>query len=342
MDDGIAFWPQKGFKIKDAGIRKMVMDDAKEMGEEIGVKVTSEKDFLALSKYKDDYPHLYPGQLEMTKKILLPKPKVKTAPSEKQLSTLYKKATATNPDIKRLDKSIKMQEKKIEKLTKETVTIDFVTNPSLRPKWLGKIEELKELQSLKWMYEKEKIRLTSKIFNKGILPDKKGKASVFISASKAMTTKFKNKIENIEKMYHKDVLDQMPTLRLQIEKRGTRAYYRDSSKEMVLATSDDSGVLVHEFSHGVEYNVPGVYEKIIKFRNKRTKGESLTEIYKGSGEYGYKDEFFNHYCGKVYRGRGATEVLSCGIEKMYSRPVEFYKEDPEYFKLILDIMWGKL
>jgi hypothetical protein len=56
---------------------------------------------------------------------------------------------------------------------------------------------------------------------------------------------------------------------------------------------------------------------------------------------GWKDEFFDHYCGKYYKD-GATEIISMGLEKMYKDPIAFLDKDPEYFEFIVKVMWGDL
>ena len=59
----------------------------------------------------------------------------------------------------------------------------------------------------------------------------------------------------------------------------------------------------------------------------------------------FKDEFFDHYCGKSYGGfldYGNTEIISMGLEQMVRKPYTFFKQDPDYFNFILKVMWGDL
>ncbi len=66
------------------------------------------------------------------------------------------------------------------------------------------------------------------------------------------------------------------------------------------------------------------------------------------GEKGRKDNFDkafpdpaeHYYIGKNYNN--ASEVLSMGLQKMYRDPINFAKQDPEYFKFVLGICDGSL
>ena len=64
-------------------------------------------------------------------------------------------------------------------------------------------------------------------------------------------------------------------------------------------------------------------------------------------EVGWDDQFHKamllnpRYVGKYYASQD-TEVLSMGVEKLLTDPVHFAKEDPEYFKLVVGILSGRL
>ncbi|MFK5284144.1 hypothetical protein ACI3PL_31645, partial [Lacticaseibacillus paracasei] len=65
-----------------------------------------------------------------------------------------------------------------------------------------------------------------------------------------------------------------------------------------------------------------------------------------AGEYGRQDKFSrafgNHswYVGKHYSGE--TEVISMGLERLYSDPAGFALQDPEYFRFVAGVANGKL
>lgn len=129
---------------------------------------------------------------------------------------------------------------------------------------------------------------------------------------------------------------------------------------------------IHEWGHHYEYNLSQVgYEEVRSFIDARVRNNPLEEIYFGSGENGYKDDFEKahaavygagnraatkgHYTGKVYPeaprfNKGGTpgalrrpsEVISMGMELMYADPASFYAADPEWFNLIDGVLSGRI
>ncbi len=125
------------------------------------------------------------------------------------------------------------------------------------------------------------------------------------------------------------------------EAAGTRAYAR--GMEVHIARSDKADVIVHEVSHVMHLQNQKVLDMTDIFFKKRIQGEKLTEIYRNSGEMGYKDKFFEHYCGKEYNFKHTgIEILSMGIQQMYNNPAKFYATDPEYFTFCYSIMRGMI
>lgn len=55
-----------------------------------------------------------------------------------------------------------------------------------------------------------------------------------------------------------------------------------------------------------------------------------------------KDNFKDPYCGKDYidrRGkRVATEILSMGVQMLFTDPVGFAKDDREYFDFVVGVL----
>lgn len=186
----------------------------------------------------------------------------------------------------------------------------------------------------------KRLKMETEDFLDHIRPPKGGKidwtperqGSRLISKNKAT---YDTIIKNAEDMLHPDVLDKIPQHRISV-KTGDRAYH--SGREIHLG-GPSPVTFVHEFGHAVETYYPGVYDKALAFRNARTQGEKKTQITRG--EWGYQDKFFRHYCGRVYSFR-ATEIVSMGLQNVFDDPVGFYKSDPEYFRIILEIMWGEI
>jgi hypothetical protein len=122
-----------------------------------------------------------------------------------------------------------------------------------------------------------------------------------------------------------------------------------------LATHNDASVVVHEWGHAIENNVPGAQKAAQEFLRHRVGDEPLTKLHEqfpGSGfkayETGRKDQFDRafpehsaYYVGKEY-AMGDTEIISMGLEALHRDPVGFCHKDPEYAKFILGVMSGSL
>lgn len=103
---------------------------------------------------------------------------------------------------------------------------------------------------------------------------------------------------------------------------------------------------IHEYGHVIESCNKKVHEVLIKFLKLRMAGEKEKKLSEWTGNSSYeeheratKDHFPDVYCGKNYGG-SSTELLSMGLQYMYSDPSKFLYQDPEYFQLIYDIMQG--
>jgi len=111
--------------------------------------------------------------------------------------------------------------------------------------------------------------------------------------------------------------------------------------------------VIHEYGHYLEQNAKTtdgqrLSKPINAFLKARTAGERevyLTDV--GDGhmygvtEMSKPDKFITPYTGKQYP-RGATEVLSTGLQALYQRPVEFARSDQEHFLLTLLAAKGQL
>jgi len=166
-------------------------------------------------------------------------------------------------------------------------------------------------------------------------------------------------------------------LKVKIRKRGRgRSYYDPGSKAVLLEKSVNPGVVAHELTHGLEAADPDLHKRAVDFLVKRNTGgkiERLKERFPGSKyepqEISVDDDWKNPYSGKIYVGKFKsdarafankvsgkdfdisqfpeliediqhTEVLSMGIEKLYNDPVRFAKEEPEYFKFMINTAKG--
>lgn len=125
----------------------------------------------------------------------------------------------------------------------------------------------------------------------------------------------------------------------------------------------EAAVIVHEFGHVMEAESGAHFQAAVNFLSRRTGfKESDTNIAQsakplsaltGQGysksERALEDRLKNPYTAKVYeasgpgsyKGLGATEVTSMGLERMYRDPVEFAREDPDHFRFTLEQMSRK-
>lgn len=135
-----------------------------------------------------------------------------------------------------------------------------------------------------------------------------------------------------------------------------RAYYgRGSAVHGSRSTTVDTWA--HELGHAVE-ELGEIHELAKGFLHSRCQGESptsLRKLFKGSGyradEYGREDKWqwmatlkgnasSSWYVGKHYDE--FTEVISMGVEILYTDPVGFATADPEYFRFIIGVLHGDL
>lgn len=163
---------------------------------------------------------------------------------------------------------------------------------------------------------------------------------------KAMTSKtgeateFYKSVLN-RKSYGKDTVTDFG---VQYERK-QRAYYQSWTKSVHVSSSSKVSTYVHEIGHHLEYYGSEWYRRSKAFLRRRTAGESpvkLKEIYRNYGydahEITRADKFKDAYTGKVYND--ATEVLSMGLESLYSNPLKFAKEDPDFFRFIVSLLKG--
>jgi hypothetical protein len=109
---------------------------------------------------------------------------------------------------------------------------------------------------------------------------------------------------------------------------------------------------VHELGHVIEFTKPRVAEYARSFVEYRCAGEAPTKLATVSpganfadSEVGRRDQFHKvfgeghaaYYVGKQYAS-GDTEVVSMGMEKLYSDPAGFAEKDPEYFAFMVHVL----
>lgn len=128
---------------------------------------------------------------------------------------------------------------------------------------------------------------------------------------------------------------------------GQRAGYNNNGATIRVTVSDGANSIVHELGHYFEYRVPGAFEKVTEFYNRRTAGQPTQAMITLMPGAGYKfgeltrpDSFMHPYMGKQYED-GHGEILSMGIEMLYKDPGGFAAKDPEYFNFVLGLLHGE-
>lgn len=142
----------------------------------------------------------------------------------------------------------------------------------------------------------------------------------------------------------------------------TRGYYSTEKSTIALSGRFESkeaveidqinGVALHELTHSMEHGswkgleTPSKDRRTIRTLGslqrdfKRDRAEKskdpedgkLTEIYSGSGEMGYRDNFVSHYSGKSYGGSEHHEILTMGVESIFHARNKAVTEDDEDYR----------
>jgi hypothetical protein len=123
-----------------------------------------------------------------------------------------------------------------------------------------------------------------------------------------------------------------------------------------LAPTSGEATAVHELGHELEARIPGAHRAAKAFLEMRTAGQAIrkfNEVFPGAGyegwEAGRDDEFGKAfdpmqawYTGKDYGGRPFTEILSMGMEQLFSNPLGFARADSEFATFILGVLGGQI
>lgn len=109
---------------------------------------------------------------------------------------------------------------------------------------------------------------------------------------------------------------------------------------------------IHELGHALEHNVPGLHAKVEAFYKSRTKGEVLKASAKGYpytddkwGLMGKRGAYAGRWYGPAKAGAEAanykmtsSEIVSMGLEHLFTDPLKFAQTDPEYFDFIMSLL----
>lgn len=139
-----------------------------------------------------------------------------------------------------------------------------------------------------------------------------------------------------------------------------RAQYEPVGHRAMLYANSGTGVHVHEIMHGIEVKEPGLLSSSVAYRNGRARSltqRRLNQLLPGTN---YRDdevvlpmdaawpmhERSHAYAAKVYANSVgfdySTEIMSVGVEKLYSDPVGFIRRDRDFARYVLRALRGDL
>jgi hypothetical protein len=103
---------------------------------------------------------------------------------------------------------------------------------------------------------------------------------------------------------------------------------------------------IHELMHDLENRWPEVSRKTKAFldmrasRNLTNRRTPRISKLRGGGK-AFEDEWSSlggsNYTGRIYPDY-ATEILTMGMERMVQNPALFARQDPEFFKFIIEVV----
>lgn len=144
---------------------------------------------------------------------------------------------------------------------------------------------------------------------------------------------------------------------------GNYRAYASGGEVTLYPLVNDPTTIYHEMGHVFENNNQDVQDYADAFRRYRSAGEPprlLREITGndsyGDEEFAQADRWLNPYAGKLYAGNNVqqaihpnnwydpsvpTEVLSMGVENLYTDPMYFWQRDPEHFLFTVTALSGR-
>lgn len=163
----------------------------------------------------------------------------------------------------------------------------------------------------------------------------------------------------ISRFVSPDLVRSMKAFKVETIPDGGRANYSPAEHSIRISRHTSKSVAAHELMHGVEILNKDVLRGAAEFLARRGSGQAPQMLRRLTGNSGYQsseialeDDWVRRggsvYAGKVYSfgAKGsvdaskiwATEVLTMGIERLLAQPVEFYRDDPDWFMLLITLL----
>lgn len=251
-----------------------------------------------------------------------------------------------------LEKSHEYERTMLDKLTDEKKLLNKEMNEKwlLRPQWKDEKaydiwnKEYMELLKKMGKNTEQKAALRNIIKNdlqEKVILNKEGftiKATMNPNFTQSAHNNVNKALGQLSQMVDEKLLGKNPEVFVTYLPEKGRAY--QEGYKIAITNLESKKVIVHEMGHYIELNSPGVHAKVQAFYDMRTAGEKAKWLGRGyrPDEMFKKDKFIDNYMGKVYKG--ATEVLSMGLEYIYNDPMKLMTKDPGMFDFIIDIIRG--
>jgi len=279
--------------------------------------------------------------------------------NKRDLSVLYDYDNPSRLSVERLMKAVDKPSEELvlvdQKIAEEQKVFDSIVDRRRTPEQMEatKQELADSAQRLQLLRARRKELAESKFDEFLALPtDKRVKRTytVYEPGSLKFKTLGKNAAEQGQKFIDKIVPDEVVSKYMtpMVSPTTGRGYYKSSGRILGLGVEDSPHTYVHEYGHLLEDSNAETRRLAQRFLARRTKGEvpqSLRSIYSDRGyrsdEMARRDKFMSAYMGKEYT-HDSTEIISMGLEYMYSKPLEFARRDPEMFEFILAVARGDM
>ena len=244
-------------------------------------------------------------------------PRITMNPKEirKKFSEIRQESQEKLLDMKRTIQDLKFQYKRTRSAEKSLEVLD-------------RIEGIEKQRNALLQAERQKMHKLLEVENPVDFVVKGGKKSD------------KKVINFISKWINGDRID-VKTIDILRDPKVTRSYFDEG--RIVLGKKVGDEDVVHEFGHWFEENVSAVNRDARKFLKRRTKGERAKKLSDLTGNSAYAkwekakpDKFIRPYVGTIYED--ATEIVSMGIEMLYTDPVKFAEADPDMFDTIIGFL----
>ncbi|TDU62550.1 hypothetical protein EI77_04652 [Prosthecobacter fusiformis] len=144
----------------------------------------------------------------------------------------------------------------------------------------------------------------------------------------------------------------MPSLTVQQSSHGDANAKYDPVQQAIKITPGKTSLsdTMHEIVHGIEDQFPKILKKSTSFLMSRAEGEApvpmafvMDGFAKKPNAMGVRDKWWKrggtHYSGRYYTAATgeiiATEILTTGIQRLHTSPIEFFTSDPEFFDFVI-------